>query len=249
MINYFTGTGNSLSVALRLAELTGTKTVSIAELMSGKPMPEPEEVTGIVFPVYAWGAPRMVLEFLKSHNVKGSNNYAVCTCGDTAGHTMKKLEKALGAKLDGAWSIIMPNNYIQGADIDSETVIREKLSLAEAKIAAIAENVNARRRGVYAVTEGKRAALMSSVVNSAFNRFVKSATVYTVDDSCTGCGKCASVCPTQNIVVDKKPVWGNNCTACAACIHHCPERAIQQGNGTRSRGRYVNPNCTVKYDF
>ncbi|MDA8308134.1 MAG: 4Fe-4S binding protein [Deltaproteobacteria bacterium] len=49
-------------------------------------------------------------------------------------------------------------------------------------------------------------------------------------EKCTGCGKCANVCPTQAIQVkDKKAqVEAPQCLACPNCVDICPEEAIRK---------------------
>ena len=56
MIFYFSGTGNSRRIALRLAGLTADKAVDIVSL-TDIPDPKTERRIGLVFPVYAWGCP------------------------------------------------------------------------------------------------------------------------------------------------------------------------------------------------
>ena len=59
---------------------------------------------------------------------------------------------------------------------------------------------------------------------------------------CTGCGRCAALCPERTIsLVSGRPVWQGECTRCLACLHRCPAGAIQYGRGTEKRERYVNP--------
>jgi flavodoxin len=63
MIYYFSGTGNSKWVAEQLA----SKTADIAVNMVGlSVVPSIDDQTlGIVFPIYVWGVPEPVLEFVK----------------------------------------------------------------------------------------------------------------------------------------------------------------------------------------
>lgn len=249
MIFYFTGTGNSLYAAQKLAELTADNITSIAEIMQGKPMPEQGDVTGIIYPIYAWSPPKIVQEFTKKYIKNTGYFYSVCTCGENCGRAMKRIEKAAGKALDSAYSITMPNNYMPGFDVDSGEEAAKKLVNAETRIAAIAERVNSRKTEVYDVVEGTLAGPLSAVISPMFQSFASSAKSFYAEESCTACGKCAAVCPTRNIKINGKPIWSNDCTMCFACINHCPIRAIQRGRGTQSKGRYVNPNCKVEYDF
>ena len=65
-------------------------------------------------------------------------------------------------------------------------------------------------------------------------------TIIEIDEAaCTGCGRCAQLCPTNNIVLRSgKPVWGGNCTHCMACISYCPTEAIEYGKKSVGKPRY-----------
>ena len=46
-------------------------------------------------------------------------------------------------------------------------------------------------------------------------------------ERCSGCGKCANLCPMQNIkMVNGTAQSGNQCTMCYRCVNHCPKHAI-----------------------
>ncbi len=47
------------------------------------------------------------------------------------------------------------------------------------------------------------------------------------EEKCTGCGACASVCPTEAINVNEKAkVDEEKCIECSVCIDECPVGAI-----------------------
>lgn len=99
MIFYFSGTGNSLHVA---QELAVTLDDTLYNMTSSEPLPSLTngESVGFVFPIYAWGLPRVVESFVKQlPNACGERYvYGVFTCGDDVGYTDNLLRKALHKK-------------------------------------------------------------------------------------------------------------------------------------------------------
>lgn len=257
MIFYFSGTGNSYYVARKTAERLGETLVSIAsEMGSGKKEFRYElkdgEVIGFIFPVYAWAPPDMVLEFierLKLSDTRGRYVFAAAVCGDEAGNAIKLLERSLwkaGLGLDSAFSVTMPNNYIVLFDVDSKQTEHKKLEAAEKTIDRIIETAAGRRSGVSEVHRGPLPGFKTAVVGSLFNKYGRSTKSFFADEKCTGCGICEKVCCLGSITVDGKPKWASACTQCLACLHYCPQKAIQFGKASKNKGRYVNPNVSLK---
>ncbi len=208
----------------------------------------PEENIGWVFPVYSWGPPPVVLDFISKWHVDGYEKgktycYMVAVCGDDIGLTADIWRKALGY-IDGnaAFSVQMPNNYIllPGFDVDSKDVEREKLERAKSRVEEVAKAILAKSHVTDVVT-GSCKWIKSRVIRPFFNAFLMNDRRFKADAGvCTSCGLCVKVCPMKNITMDEKglPRWNGNCAMCLGCIHHCPVRAIQYGDITRKRGRY-----------
>lgn len=257
MIFYFSGTGNSFAVAKKIASHHGEGMVSMAAAVTGS---EEEyayslaeaELIAFVLPVYAWGPPRIVLEFvqkLKLHNFRGNYVFAVVTCGDNIGNAMQVLAASLGSHgiaLDSGFTIKMPNNYIIMGDVDKKEVVARKLLAAEEKLQKINGIVEQKEKGVFELDKGPFPWLLTGLLNPMFNSAGINTAKYHADDSCTGCGTCEQVCNCNNIKVTGKPGWGNRCSHCLACIHYCPAGAVQYGRNTRKKGRYTNPEASVE---
>lgn len=250
MIFYFTGTGNSLFVAEKIAKEQGDQPVSIAKELDRKySVLEYEfsenDLLGFVFPVYAWGPPEIVLDFISRMRINGRPYvFSVSTCGDDEGRTAKILQKSLNRKgicLDSAFTLIMPNNYIIGFDVDEKEVETDKLKRAEKRLDSINLIISKRQKNVFDLIPGKFPDFKSGIINPLFNRFGRSTRYFYATDKCTRCGICEKICPLHTIKVDEKPVWGKSCTQCLACIHRCPVKAIQYGKKTAGKGRYVHP--------
>ena len=254
MIYYFTGTGNSLYVAKVLGI---NLEMSIHDLSENFRHPDrgkqidftDGEILGFVFPVYAWGPPKWVLDFIKGMKIKDDVKpgyiFAIATCGENIGNTMGILEKSLkekGWELDYGYSLKMPNNYmIFGTDAETGLIAEEKIRRADLLLDHITKDLKIRGKGFFLET-GPFPKLLTSVVHPLFSKGVTKPSKFRANDRCTSCETCCKVCNTQTIrMVQGIPRWGKECVQCLACINLCPEKAIDYGRGTRNKHRYKNP--------
>ena len=114
LIFYFSGTGNSLKVAKDLCEQIKDSELIPIKTAINNPNEYKCKKIGFVFPVYSWGAPRLVLKFVEQ--LKNDAYYfAVTTCEGSAGLTLLMIDDALkknNQKLSAGFIIYMPGNYI-----------------------------------------------------------------------------------------------------------------------------------------
>lgn len=256
MIFYFSGTGNSKYVADNIGKVQGEKLISVAKEMElNKETYEyelkSEESIIIVYPIYAWAPPAMVLEFIKKIKfINYKDNYisTVAVCGENIGNTMKLLDKVLqekGMKLSSGFSVVSPNNYIIMGDVDSKEKEKEKMENLSIELEQINKVIKSKEENVFRVVKGPVPGVLTKLINPMFNKYAMNLKNFKVNDNCTGCGICERVCNGGCIKVAGKPSWSGNCTQCLACIHYCPEKAIQYGKNTDKKGRYTNPKVRV----
>lgn len=248
MIYFFSGTGNSLRVARHLAEELGERLSSMTS-----PLCTDEKSIGLVFPVYAWGIPNVVEEFVcsffkahpESRSVEGLFLYAVMTCGDDVGYADHVLDAALqracGRGLDAAFSVQMPNTYVclPGFDVDSPKLAGAKLALEENRVKEVARLI-VEKRSVRHLVRGGFPWAKTYVLRPLFRLFLLTDRYFHADASlCTSCGKCKKTCSMKNIqIADGMPLWQSHCIGCLACYHACPCHAINFGRMTQQKGQY-----------
>jgi ferredoxin len=248
MIYYFTGTGNSLYAARRIASVTGDGIVSVNEALrhGGSGSYRSQRPYVFVCPTYAWRMPRVMERFILDSTFEGHTDaYFVLTCGDETGNAARYAEKlcdAKGWRFMGLGGVVMPENYIALFDVPQKAEADAIIKAAEPRILEIAEHIKAGE----ALPAEKLTFLgrfYSTVVNPLFYPFAVSAKGFHVTDACTGCGRCASLCPLSNVRLDenRRPVWGRQCTHCMACIAACPVIAVEYKKNSRGKPRHYLP--------
>lgn len=247
-IYYFTGTGNSLQIANDLnAKLSECTIHKIAEY-SGEKIDG--GTLGIVFPVYFWGLPLIICDFLQKLNVSEDTYiYAIANYGGVPGKALDQCRDCLkekGLKLSAGFLINMPGNYIPGYGAKSKNV-QDKLFAKEARrISYISDFIRNKKECKIEKSKMIIDRVFCNYVYKHVKEFHEADKHYTVDDKCIGCGLCAKRCPVNNItMVNGKPNWNHHCELCVACIQSCPKKAIDYKGVTGKRKQYLNPNVKL----
>lgn len=255
MLIYFSGNGNSESIAVSIAKRMGyTIVVALRHETIVNPhstllnVPTGEPVVW-VFPVYSWGIPPVVVDFIRNCNLKCDGNnmhHLVVTCGDDTGLTAtqwRRLMKERGWTARSATAVVMPNTYVlmSGFDTDSREVECDKLAASHEAVKRACERI-AMNEADEEMLKGRFAWFKSRVIYPWFIRHAMSPKPFHALDSCTKCGKCSRECPMDNIAMtDGSPSWGNRCAMCLRCYHRCPHHAVAYGKATRGKHQYPGP--------
>lgn len=245
MILYFSGTGNSAYVAKRIGKEIGDTIVSLFDKIRENDFSElhAERPWIVVVPTYAWRIPHIVRKWIENTAFTGNDDiYFVMTCGGSIGNAGKYLEKlCVKKKMNylGCMGITMPENYIALFSTPTQEKALQIIAQAEPVIDQTIDYIKNGdkfpRRDISFLDN-----MNSGMINDLFYPMFVHAKKFYVTSNCISCGKCANVCPLNNICIEKgKPAWGNACTHCMACICHCPKEAIEYGKHSQGLTRYI----------
>jgi len=251
MIYYFSGTGNSLTVAQRMAEAREDQLVQMTyEKGDADPAEARTDELGLVFPVYGWGLPRVVEDFVSRIKETAASKapyvYAVLTCGDDIGYADRLLRTKLaeqGVKLDAVFSIIMRETYVflPGFDVDKPESEKQKWNGMLQRLPHILDCISNRQKSTKRdLNPGMFPRVKTNVLRPLFHKLFTSPKGFRVDtDRCKKCGRCEIICPVNNITTAEsgQPQWGERCTFCLACYHICPQHAIVYGHYSKGKGQ------------
>ena len=254
IIYYFTGTGNSLAAAKKIAAALGNcdlVPIAAARNSEGDIHPVADRV-GIVCPVYDSGLPVIVAEFARRLDIsRAGYTFGIVTMGGIGVAALHQLNgifrKREGRGLDAGFAVKMPGNF---PPVGKARMMEQKdpvLVAADARLAEIADTID---RGIL-VPPGfsPLSALLKCITYGTFSRNVHGMDAsFSVSGACTSCGTCAKVCPVENIAMEQgRPAWQHRCECCCACLHFCPVQAIDLNvmQGTKGRGRYHHPDLKM----
>lgn len=248
VLYYFSGTGNTLMLARLLAKQLGnTEIINIVSCDGSPTVPEADAI-GILFPVYAFGLPKIVHNFIHNNLQIADNTYVFSVTnyasagGPPALKQLKFLLKEKSYKLNAGFGIPMPSNYIPFGGAETQEKQNRKFLAAAEKVNKIAKIIKERPESYLY----KKTCLFCFITNIFYKIFMKQCEKdvkkFYVKDNCTSCGTCVKICPTKNIkLVNGRPAWGNDCEQCMACLQWCPVIAINRKGVPENRHRYQNP--------
>jgi ferredoxin len=239
-VYWFSGTGNSLYAAKKLAAGLGNlpliQMTQYSQAAGGK-----GSKLGFVFPSYYGNLPRAVRAFIQKLDILPETYiFAIVTGGGAMTGSLRELQSLLKGKslvLSYGCGLYMKGNYIVKYNPADPQKMEKTLDKADKRLEQFASDIS-----------NKMLSLKSLPItaNNLYKNIEDLDTAFTANDSCTGCGLCEKLCPVSNIRLGKKPEslmpeWLHHCEHCMACISWCPVKAIDYGKRTQTRRRYHNP--------
>lgn len=239
IIYYFSGTGNTEKVAKnyqkyfedqniecqleRIEHIDNIKEINVEEY----------DFIGFGYPIHAFNAPKIVLEFAKKlKKCKGKKNYFIIK---TSGEPLKlnnissiKLKKILKKKnliLTNEYHYCMPYNIIfRHSDYMAYKMWKYASSLIPIDCQEIIDKKPVKLSKFF------MGSFLAWIFRIEFIAGKINSKHYKINDKCIKCMRCVRTCPTGNITIeDGKIKFGKNCIMCMRCSFFCPTNAINIG--------------------
>lgn len=202
---------------------------------------------GIAYPVHAFNAPKIVVDFARTLPMAFiQNSFVISTAGDYSilnASSSRLLIKTLNKKNHDVFydkQYVMPSNFMTKNNEDEviklldrvrEDVVKTADSICFTSFQKRKENPFTRFVSFMGRIEWLGAKIMGKFFYS--------------DEKCTGCKTCVKQCPNRNIsIVEKNLKFKWNCGLCMRCLYFCPEQAIlirHPFKFIRVKGWYENP--------
>lgn len=247
LIFYFTGTGNSLQIARIVSNKINDCEIISMGSNQGITINRHYDSIGFIYPVYYWGVPKCVKDFISSMTIVNNEKtyvYAVASYGGFKGDGIKILNKLLLDKditLNYGKTIRLFSNYIISFTIPDDP--KKVLDKRKRKLASIIDSIQHKKTN----SIGKPNRTVSKFNNNFIETVSQQDKNYNVNSDCIGCGICKEACPVNNIeIVSNKPAFKHHCEQCLACLQFCPKQAINYGDKTRNKRRYTNPDISYQ---
>lgn len=230
IIYYFSGTGNSLRAAMKIAEGIGGAEIISVRCVPENVSAEDAAIIGFVTPVYEWDMPGAMKDFVKMLKIN-TDAYVFMVATYVAIHgkcfeTMESLLSEKGIHLHYGYALrCVASQCTAYSPFPPEKIM---LPLMERGIKKISREISTRKNRSYprmsTITRKLYPKLMTPYIEVE-HEYDKG---FYTDDRCLGCSTCVKVCPTQNIVMEEnRPVWNHRCHGCMSCVAYCPTKAVQ----------------------
>lgn len=186
------------------------------------------DLLGIAYPVHAFNAPKIVINFAKQLPAAAASNvFLISTAGEnnpvnySSSHLLIKTLRKKGYRVFYDKQLYMPCNFAVQYDEPTAAAYPAAATAAAPQIAHDVAN------GVFDQQTGNTFSRFMHLVGRAewFGSVFIGKSFY-ADSNCNHCGLCAKSCPNHNIANGAKLRFNWHCGLCMRCLYLCPRHAI-----------------------
>jgi len=226
-IYYFSGTGNTKAVGELLKEKLNCDMYSI----ENEPFVQNDMI--VMFPIYGFGTPKIVLEWLRKLPYSNKEVAIVTTGADnilmnkSASNAAIEILEKKGYKVRYDRIVIMASNFLMAYP---DAFVKQLYEIAKIKTDHIVYELENKIRRRYnnsllvqiikPIHYGE-----SKILSKVFGESLG------VNGSCTKCLICVKLCPCDNIeFTDDTIRFSSQCILCMRCVYSCPVKAIESSS-------------------
>ena len=186
------------------------------------------DLLGIAYPVHAFNAPQIVINFAKRLPAAASSRvFLISTAGEnnpvnySSSHLLIKTLRKKNYHVFYDKQLYMPSNFAVQYD---EPTAAAYLATATAAAPQIARDIAS---GVFDQQTGNTFSRFMHLVGRAeWFGSVFIGKLFYANQQCNHCGLCAKNCPNHNITSRANLHFKWNCGLCMRCLYLCPRHAI-----------------------
>ena len=245
-IVYFSGTGNTEKVLKEFESFFKIQNneVKMIKIESGEYIPTDIDILIIGYPVHAFNAPKIVLDYfnniiffkeeLPTYIVKTSGEGLTLNNGSS--NKLTSILKNKGITIFNEYHYLMPYNIIfRHSDKMAYKMWKTVLELTPLD----AKEILDKKRIVIKYSLGTKFVSNALRIEQPGAHIIGSG--FEVNNNCIHCGLCEKNCPTKNIIIKNDKVYfKEKCMICMRCVFNCPKDAIKPGilNRWKVNGQY-----------
>ncbi len=232
-IYVFSGTGNTLTIAKKIAEVFNADGIKAGVHRIEATAPDSvnlQSTIGIGTTVACWNTYPMVKKWIKSlPKADGTEVFLFDSMGDSSLRMLASIGKELekkGYKIIGSKDFVMPNNFLL---VETENKKQEKLNKTIPLVEEFASSIIKDKADIVkgGTVYSLFFAFTSFLVNTWRWKLSQKIFGFKINNKiCTKCGLCVQICPKNNITMNGFPVFNGNCELCLRCVSYCPAKAI-----------------------
>jgi Pyruvate/2-oxoacid:ferredoxin oxidoreductase delta subunit len=247
---YFSGTGNSLSVArwIENKSISAKREIELFNIADCQLKESYDNSTvGFVSPTHGFNYPPIMLSFLfRFPRGKNSQAFLMNTrAGLKFGRVyipglsgIALLFAAIilickGYKIIGMRPVDLPSNWISLHPGLSKKAINQLFARRKLEVEEFANKILSGRsdfRGLYDIIQDLLIGPIA-VLYYLFGRFIF-AKSFVASNKCNNCNHCIDNCPVEAIkTINGRPFWTYKCESCMQCMTQCPHQAIETAHG------------------
>lgn len=230
ILYYFSGTGNSLRAAIRIAESIGGAELVSVRCNVENASAENADVIGFVCPVYEWDMPGTMKKFAEKLKINpNAYIFMVATYIAIHGKAFETMENILSLKKAHLhYGVALHCVASQCTAYPPFPPEKLMIPYMEKRMNRIGKEISERRNRSYPTMAWLTRRLYPKLMTPYMEVEREYDKGFYTNESCVGCEICAKICPTQNITMQgKHPVWNHLCHGCMACVAYCPMKAVQ----------------------